>query len=246
MEQIQSGLTRLKLLGMTACLNTLEETRRVHELSFMDGLKLLIQAETDLREATRFERLVKNAAFRYKASIEELSFDAARGMEQSHVMSLATGGYIQKGEAILITGATGTGKSMLASALGMQACRQGYTVAYANMQKLMAKLKIARLEGSSIALFDKLAKTDLLLLDDFGLSPMDNQQQLDFLEIIEDRHAKKATIIASQLPVSKWFDVFKEATIADSVLDRILHTAHRFLLKGESMRKKKTLQNLDM
>ena len=238
MEQIRASLTGLRLSGMAACLKTLEETRRMHELSFMDGLKLLIQAETDQRESNRLERLVKNAAFRYDASIEELAFDAARGIEKSQVMLLATGSYIRNGEAVLITGAAGTGKSTLGTALGMHACRQGFTVFYSNMQKLMAKLKIARLEGNSISLFDKLAKTDLLFLDDFGVAKMENQQQLDFLEIIEDRHAKKATIIASQLPVNKWFDVFKEAIIADSVLDRIVHSSHRFQLKGESLRKK--------
>jgi len=239
MEQIRENLLELKLSGMAECLKTLEETRRMHELSFMDGLKLLIQAETDQRASSRLERLIKNAAFRYKFTIEELAFDAARGLEKSQVMQLATGSYIRNGEAILITGAAGTGKSALSTALGMNACRQGYTVVYHNMQKLMAKLKIARLEGNSISMFDKLAKTDLLILDDFGISKMDNQQQLDFLEIIEDRHAKKSTVITSQLPVTKWFDVFKEETVADSVLDRIVHSSHRFQLKGESMRKKK-------
>jgi len=238
MEQIRTGLTGLKLQGMAACLATLEETRRMHELSFIDGLKLLIQAETDLRESNRLERLIKNAAFRYKATIEELAFDTARGIDRSQIMALATGDYIRKGDAVLLTGATGTGKSTLATALGMNSCRQGYTTAYWNMLKLLAKLKIARLEGNSISLFDKLAKTDLLIIDDFGVSKMENQQQLDFLEIIEDRHAKKATIIASQLPVNKWFDVFNEATIADSVLDRIVHSSYRFQLKGESLRKK--------
>jgi DNA replication protein DnaC len=238
MEQIRTNLLELRLSGMAACLRTMEETRRMHELSFMDGLKLLIQAETDQRQANRLERLIKNAAFRYKATIEELSFDTARGIDKTQVMMLAAGAYIRNGEAILITGAAGTGKSTLSTALGMHACRQGFTVAYFNMQKLLAKLKIARLEGNSIALFDKLAKTDLLILDDFGLSKMDNQQQLDFLEIIEDRHARKSTVITSQLPVNNWFDVFKEALIADSVLDRIAHSSHRFQLKGESLRKK--------
>jgi DNA replication protein DnaC len=238
MEQIKTSLTGLRLSGMAACLKTLEETRRMHELSLMDGLKLLIQAETDQRESNRLERLIKNAAFRYDATIEELAFDATRGIEKSQVMMLATGSYVRNGEAVLITGAAGTGKSTLATALGMNACRQGFTVVYNNMQKLLAKLKIARLEGNSISLFDKFAKTDLLILDDFGIAKMENQQQLDFLEIIEDRHAKKATIIASQLPVNKWFDVFKEAIIADSVLDRIVHSSHRFQLKGESLRKK--------
>lgn len=239
MEQIKASLTRLRLPGMSACLRTLEETRQVYELSFMDGLKLLLQAESDQREASRLERLVKNATFRYRASIEELAFNAARGLEQSKVIALSTGSYIPNGESILITGATGCGKSFLATALGMQACRQGHSVIYHNMQKLMARFKIARLEGSSISLFDKLAKTDLLILDDFGLAAMDNQQQLDFMEIIEDRHARKATIITSQLPVANWFDVFKEETLADAILDRIVHSSHRFELKGDSLRKKR-------
>ena len=239
MEQIKTSLSRLRLPGMLACLKTMEETRRLHELSFSDGLKLLIQAETDQRESNRLERLIKHASFRYQASIEELSFDPTRGVEQSKVTSLAIGSYIRNGESILITGAAGCGKSFLATALGMQACRQGNTVVYYNMQKLLSRLKIARLEGNAISLFDKLAKTDLLILDDFGLASMDNQQQLDFMEIIEDRHARKATIIASQLPVAKWFDVFKEETLADAILDRIVHTSHRFELKGESLRKKR-------
>ena len=238
MEQIKASLTRLKLPGMTACLKTLEETRKIHELSFSDGLKLLIQAETDQREANRLERLMKNANFRYQASIEELTFNAARGVEQSQLLYLATCNYVRKGESILITGAAGCGKSFLSTALGTQACKLGYSVIYNNLQKLMTRLKIARLEGNSIALLDKLAKTDLLILDDFGLFSLDSQQQLDFMEIIEDRHARKATIIASQLPVANWFDLFKEETLADAILDRIVHTSHRVELKGESLRKK--------
>jgi len=121
---------------------------------------------------------------------------------------------------------------------GTQACKQGYSVIYSNLQKLMTRLKTARLENTLITTFQKLAKTDLLILDDFGLFTFDAQQELDFMEIIEDRHAKKSTIIASQLPVSKWFDLFKEETIADAILDRIVHSSHRFELKGESLRKK--------
>lgn len=128
MEQIKAELMRLKLSGMAGCLQTLEETRRVYELPLSDGLKLLIQSEKDQRDSNRYARLVKNAAFRYQASIEELSFEASRGVEQSKVLALATGEYIRKGEAVLITGAADCGKSFLASALGMQACRQGFTV----------------------------------------------------------------------------------------------------------------------
>ena len=238
MEQIKASLTRLKLPGMSACLKTLEETRKIHELSFSDGLKLLIQAETDQREANRLERLMKNANFRYKASIEELIFNASRGVEQSQLLNLAGCNYVRNGESILITGAAGCGKSFLATALGTQACKFGYSVIYSNLQKLMARLKIARLEGNTISVFDKLAKMDLLIMDDFGLFSLDAQQQLDFMEIIEDRHGRKATIIASQIPVANWFDLFKEETLADAILDRIVHTSHRIELKGESLRKK--------
>lgn len=231
MEQIKQELTGLKLKGMAHCLQTLEETRRVYDLTLVDGLKLLLQAEKDQRASNRYKRLVRKAAFRYQASIEELSFNQARGLEQSHVLELATGGYIRTGEAVLITGATGSGKSFLASALAMQACRQGTTVLYFNMQKLLRLLKVIRVEGTIIRFFDKLAKTELLVLDDFGLAPLDKQQQLDFMEIIEDRHARRATIIASQLPVSSWFDVFTDETLADSIIDRIVYTSHRIELK---------------
>ena len=216
----------------------MEETRKCGQLSLRDGLKLLLQAERDQRETNRYARLLKNASFRYRASIEELSFDASRGLEQSRVLSLATGNYIRQGEAVLITGAAGCGKSFLASALGVQACRQGFSLTYTGMQKLLLRLKMERVEATIIRFFDRIAKTDLLIIDDFGLSKLDKQQQLDFMEIIEDRHARKATIIASQLPVSSWFDVFSDETLADSVIDRIVYTSHRFELSGDSLRKK--------
>ena len=152
--------------------------------------------------------------------------------------ALATGKYLDNGESIIITGATGCGKSFIASALGHQACAQGYKTAYFNMHKLTKQLKIARIEGSIVSFFLKLAKTHLLILDDFGLTHLEKQQQLDLMEIIEDRHGRHSTIIASQLPVASWFDIIGEATIADAILDRLVHTSHRIELKGESIRKK--------
>ena len=238
MEQIKSRLCSLRLSGMASCWQTLEETRRTPELSLKDGMELLLQAESDQRNVNRYARLLRNAGFRYQASIEELNTETSRGMDRALIDRLSMGDYIRKGEAILITGSAGCGKSFLASALGNRACRQGYTVAYFNMQKLLMRLKVNRLDGSIIKLFDKLVKTDLLILDDFGLTPLQGQQQMDFMEIIEDRHAKKATIISSQLPVSKWFDVIGEETIADAILDRIVHTSHRFELSGDTLRKK--------
>lgn len=237
--QIESQLNRLRLHGMSRTWQALQETRRQHELSLSEGLELLLQAEEDERGNRRFERLHRNARFRYQASIEELTMDASRGIDKSLITTLATGEYIAKGESVLITGATGCGKSFLASALGNQACAQGYKVAYFNVQKLLLKTKMARIEGSIFKFFDKLSKANVLLLDDFGLTHLEQQQRLDLMEIIEDRHGKASTIISSQLPVANWYDVIGEETIADAILDRLIHTSYRIELKGESLRKKR-------
>ena len=238
MEQIQEQLSKLRLHGMSRRLQALMDTRKHHELSFADGLQLLLQSEEDERVNKRFTRLRKTASFRYQASLEELKYDKSRGLDQSLISNMATADYIRKGEAILITGATGSGKSFLASALGHHACQQGFKVSYFNMQKLLLRTKLARVEGTIIKLFDRIAKSDLLIMDDFGLTHFDRQQQLDLMEIVEDRHGKNSTIIASQLPVASWFDVIGEDTIADAILDRLINTAYRIELKGESLRKK--------
>jgi len=239
MEEQKSNLLSLKLSGMAACLQTLYETRKLNDLSLFDGLQLLIQAEKDQRWSNRYGRLIKTANFRYQATLEQLNTSKERGIDAGQINTLAVGSYLKNGESILICGCAGVGKSYLASAFGHQACRQGYAVAYYNVQKLLNQLKVARLDGSFFKLMERLAKTDLLILDDFGLTPLDNNQQNDVMELIEDRHARKSTIIASQLPISAWFDVFPEATIADAILDRIVHTSHRIELKGESLRKKR-------
>jgi len=238
MTQITSQLNELRLRGMSRSWETLIETRQHQDLSLSEGLLILLQAEKLDREQRRFDRLRKNAKFRYQASIEELRKDSSRGIDKTLMNALATGKYLDNGESIIITGATGCGKSFIASALGHQACAQGYKTAYFNMHKLTKQLKIARIEGSIVSFFLKLAKTHLLILDDFGLTHLEKQQQLDLMEIIEDRHGRHSTIIASQLPVASWFDIIGEATIADAILDRLVHTSHRIELKGESMRKK--------
>jgi DNA replication protein DnaC len=238
MKQVENQFRTLRLQGMNQCWQSLIETRKHHELSLQEGLELLLHAEMEQRNNNRFERLRKSARFRYQASIEEVGIDASRGLDKQYLLELATGEYITKGEAILITGATGCGKSFLASAFGHQACMQGYKVNYFNTQKLLIKMKMARLDGTIHKYCDQLAKSQLLILDDFGLIHLERQQQMDLMEIIEDRHGHNATIIASQLPVTNWYDVIGEETIADAILDRLVHTAHRIELKGESLRKK--------
>lgn len=239
MNTIETQLNRLRLYGMSRSWQALLETRRSHELSLSEGLELLLQAEQQDRSDRRFERLQKNARFRYQAAIEELNMEASRGLDKALVTQLATGDYLSKGESVLISGATGCGKSFLASALGNHACAQGYKVAYFNVQKLLLKTKMARIDGSIYKFFEKMAKTDLLILDDFGLTHLEQQQRLDLMEMIEDRHGRKSTIIASQLPVANWYDVIGEETIADAILDRLVHASYRIELKGESLRKKR-------
>lgn len=238
MIQLETQFKALRLQGMNQCWQSLVETRKHHEISLAEGLELLLQAENQQRRNNRFERLRKNARFRYQASIEEIHFSADRNLDKSYILELATNDYISKGESILITGASGCGKSFIASAFGHQACAAGFKVMYFNAQKLFIKTKMARLDGSIHKLFEQMAKADLIIIDDFGLMHLDKQQQLDLMEIIEDRHGRTATIIASQLPVANWYHIIGEETIADAILDRLVHTSHRIELRAQNSLRK--------
>lgn len=239
MDEITSAIKNLRLPGMERCWQSLIETRRVDGMSLRDGLQLMLQAESEQRRENRNSRLLKAAGFRYQATIMETRFDASRGLDKNRVMELATCAYIKRGVPVIITGAAGTGKSWLATALGHQACMLGFKVRYYNVLKLFEQITMARMEGTIARFFNRIAETDLLIIDDFGIRSLDKQQMLDFLELMEDRHARKSTIMASQLPVANWYDMMKSnSTAADAILDRIVHTAQRFELKGESLRKR--------
>lgn len=247
MDEISQSFKSLKMPGAAHFWDTLQEMRQADSLSLKDGLQLLIQAEIDNRIQSRNARLVKNARFRYQASIDEVIFDSKRGVDKQKVLNLATCDYVRKGISVLITGASGTGKSWLGSAFGHQACMNGLKVAYYNLYRLFEEITLARVASNLHRFFAKLAQTDLLILDDFGMKVLDGQQLLDFMEIIEDRHGRKSTIVISQLPVANWYDVMRDnTTAADAILDRLVHTSVRFELTGPSMRKKNCEQNLNI
>lgn len=231
-------MKQMRLLGMHRAFKTSLETATTEQLTADEMTALLIDSEWDDRHNRSIERTTKNARFRYKATIEQLDYDSSRGLDKNHLHRLADGKYITENENILITGPTGTGKSFLASALGQQACQQGFKVLYANATRLFAQLKMAKADGSAIRDLAKIERQDLLILDDFGIQPFDQASRTSLLEIIEDRHSKRSIIITSQLPVKQWYEVIGEKTVADAILDRILHNAQRIELKGESLRKK--------
>jgi DNA replication protein DnaC len=230
-------IKKLKLTGMARAYQTSLENDKLAQLSADELITLLVEAEWDDRLNRNIERRLRNAKFRYQSSIENIDYDADRNLDRNQMMRFAECTYIGKQENILITGSTGIGKSHLATALGHQACTLGYKVYYANMAKLFSKLKMGKADGSYMREISKIERQDLLILDDFGLVPIDNQNRSALMEIIEDRHKKASMIITSQLPVNCWHEVIGEKTIADAILDRIVHDAHRIELKGESLRK---------
>ena len=235
---VLNKMSHMKLHGMLRSYQTMLDSNQHHDMTHDELINILIQSEWEDRENKKITRYLTIAKFRYAASIEEINFTTNRGLDKTQVMRLADMGFIIKKENILICGATGVGKSFLSSALGYQACQSGYKTLYFNTQKLFSKLKMSKADGSYPREISRIEKYDLLILDDFGLAPLDNVARMFLLEIIEDRHGRKSTIISSQLPVAKWHEVIGESTVADAILDRLAHTAHRIELKGESLRKK--------
>lgn len=236
--QLTQTMQQLKLKGMRQAYESLSETRQVDQLSASELLNLLLQAEYEERNNTKLLALTRAARFRYQASIEEVTFPVKRNLHKDTFLRLSDCSFIDRHENILITGATGVGKSFLASAIGHQACSKGYKACYFNTQKLFTKLAMAKADGSYVKEMNRIAKKDLLILDDFGLQALNAEKRMELLEIIEDRHGKRSTVLCSQLPVTKWYDVIEDSTIADAILDRLINGSHRLELKGESLRKK--------
>jgi DNA replication protein DnaC len=238
-------MRRMRLQGMHRAFKISVETAKNEKLTADEMTALLVDSEWDDRHNRYIARSMKNARFRYKATIEQMNYNTERGVDKNHIHRLADGEFINKKENVLITGSTGTGKSFLASAIGHQACQLGFKVLYTNTTRLLSQLKMAKADGSAIREMMKIEKQDLLILDDFGIQPFDLQNRTCLMEIIEDRHGKRSTIITSQLPVKQWHDVIGEKTIADAILDRIVHNAQRIELKGESLRKQSAKNDLE-
>ncbi len=231
-------LEEMRFAGFIRAYREMAETKVAMEFTSDEVIAHLVQAEWDDRYNRRLQRLIKNARFRYQASFEEIDFSAKRNLDKNQLLRLSSCDWITKSQNLIITGSTGSGKSWIASALGHLGCQKGYKVLYKNCIKLFDELKIAKADGSYYKEMGKIEKTNLLILDDFGLKPLDGNQKLMLLEIIEDRHGRKSTIITSQLPVNQWHEFIKEDTVADAFLDRLVHSSHRIEFKGEeSMRK---------
>ena len=230
-------LRALKLTGMAEAFAQQLTQPQTHDLSFDERLALLVDREILFRDNRRLTRLLKAAKLRQNACIEDLDHAHPRGLQRARMADLDSCNWIHAHHNLCITGPTGCGKTWIACALGNQACRRGLSTRYLRLPRLLEQLRIAHGDGSYARLMGQLAKTDLLILDDWGIQKIAAPQRNDLMEVIEDRHGLRSTLIASQLPVEHWHEYIGEATLADAILDRLLHNAHRLALNGESMRK---------
>lgn len=234
-------LEQLKELKLQGMVRSYEAILQLPVNQHPEGHNLigqLAEAERQNRTQHKTKMFLKLSKLRYAGTLEEISFSNQRNLSKEQILQLADCSYLDRSENILISGATGAGKSFLACALGHQACVMGYKTLYLNLNRFTEKIMVAKLDGSFVKLLNQLDRASLLILDDFGLAPMDQNTRLALLQILEDRYNKKSIVIASQLPVNKWHEYIAEPTLADAIMDRLMANAHRFELKGESMRKK--------
>lgn len=235
-EQTKSKLYAMKLNGMATAYEEQCQQPRMAELSFDERLGLLVDRQWTWREERALKTRLQHAQFKLSACVEDLDFHAARGLKRSQLEHLASSQWVGHHQSVIVTGPTGTGKTFLACALGQKACRDGHRVRYYVASKLFRQLAAAHADGSFMRLSSRLQKTALLIIDDWGMEKLQEAQYRDFLEILDDRQGCGATLMTSQFPLKLWHDTIGNPTVADAILDRLLHNAHRLELKGESMR----------
>lgn len=241
-------LERLDALGLTGMAAALREQLALNDaetLGFDDRLGLMVEREMTERANRRLIRRLKQARLRQSASLADIDYRARRGLDKRMVLSLASCEWVRQHQNLIVTGATGVGKSYIACAFAHTACLEGYSVVYHRLPRLLEELELSRGDGRYLKLTRQLAHVDVLLLDDWGLTRLSAPQQSDLLEVIDERHQHRSTIITSQLPVDHWHQTMTDPTLADAIVDRLVHNAHRITLKGESMRKQTADLQLD-
>ena len=236
-QETLEKMRQTRLQGMYNAFKTSMESFKTESMTTDQFVAWLVSNEWDDRCNRMIERLIKQASFRYKASLEEVDYSLERGLERNLLERLAELSFVKESRDLFITGSSGTGKSYIATALGYRACQKGMKVLYANTARLMGQLKMAKAKGTILQELKKIERADLLVLDDFGIQPFDAGGRMNLMDIVEDRHGKKSTLITSQVPVKDWYDIIGEKTIADAVLDRIVHQSIRIELHGDSIRK---------
>ncbi len=237
-NQTLEKMNSMKFFGMAEAFKNLMETELKSNYTIEELIAHLVDAEWDDKQNRKLGRLIKAAKFRYKASLEEVDLSIPRNLDKKSILQLTECNWIQKKKNIIITGSTGTGKSFIACAIGNQACIHGFRVFYIRMVRLFSLLKLSKADGTYLKKIERFQKQELLILDDFGLEHLDTENRLSLLEIIEDRYKLSSTILISQLPVKKWHEIIGDPTIADAILDRLIHNSLRIDLKTkESVRK---------